>query len=388
MSNRLLPLSTPQLDKDDFDTIKKSLVDGWVSSSGPDIFEFEKNFSKKININFSISTMNGTSALHIGLLALGIGKGHDVILPNITFVASINSIIYTGASPFIVDIEPKSLGICPISIKDTIEKYYDYKSGVLINKRNGNILKCIMPVHMLGYPAEMKEIVKIAKKYNLYIIEDAAESLGAKYYNNFTGCIGDIGCFSFNGNKIITTGGGGMIVTNSDRLAKRCKHLTTTAKTNPFTYEHDMVGYNYRMVNILASLGIAQLKKLDCFLEKKKEIHETYKNLFKNIVSLDLHTETRKNILSSYWLNLLHFKNDSLHQKEKIDIVKYFREKNIETRPFWQPLSTMHHLKKYQRSKLDVSLSLWGNSLMLPSCVSISKDELERVQKIILEFII
>lgn len=382
-----LPLSIPQISNDEIESIKSSLIGGWVSSSGPDIKIFEESFRKKNKSKFSSSTMNGTSALHLSLVALGIHEGHDVLVPNITFIATINAVLYTGASPFLVDINPKTLCISVSEIENIINNQYKFKLGKLINKETNNVLKCIMPVHILGFPCDMDEINNIAKKYGLAIVEDAAESLGAKYKGKFTGNLGKIGCFSFNGNKIITSGGGGMIVTSSKKINQLCKHLSSTAKTNALTYEHDMVGYNYRMVNILASLGNAQLSKLDSFLNKKRGIHNAYKKLFFNNEYFTLHTDDRTYVEPSYWLNLIKFKKSILKIKSKEELVNFFKTRKIEVRPFWQPLSMMKHLKSVQRGNLNHSLKVWNSSIMVPSCISIDEEQLFRVKDTFMELL-
>ena len=256
----------------------------FVSSVGEKVTEFEREIADFTGSKYSIATVNGTSALHICLHLAGVGCGDEVITQALTFVATGNAISYCGANPIFIDVDKDTMGLSPSSLRSFLEEYAEIRDGVSFNKQTGRIIKTCVPMHTFGFPCRINEISAICNKWNIALIEDAAESLGSYFKNRHTGTFGRLAAISFNGNKIITTGGGGMIITDDENLAKRAKHLTTTAKV-PHAYEfvHDEIGYNYRMPNLNAALGCAQLEKLESMLEQKKEIAHRYAEFFEDL---------------------------------------------------------------------------------------------------------
>ena len=269
------PVAEPEIGEEELKNVVEAVKSGWVSSRGKFIEEFENSFAKYIGVKYGVATSNGTAALHLALAALNIGEGDEVIVPDLTFAATINSVIYVGAKPVIVDINPHYWCIDP----DKLEKAITPST------------KAIIPVHLYGHPCDMEAITEIASKHNLYVIEDAAEAPGAEYKGRKVGSFGYISCFSFYGNKIITTGEGGMCLTNDRELAEKIRILRDHGMNPVKRYWHDVVGFNYRMTNLQAALGLAQLSKIERFIEKKRKIAEIYAEELSPIEGVVLHPE-------------------------------------------------------------------------------------------------
>ncbi|MEM6807169.1 MAG: aminotransferase class I/II-fold pyridoxal phosphate-dependent enzyme, partial [Bacteroidota bacterium] len=263
--SKSIPLSIPTLGGNEWTYIKECLDTNWVSSVGSYVTAFEESLASYTGAPYAIATVNGTAALHISLILAGVERDDYVIVPNITFIASANSVAYAGANPLFIDIEEESWQMDLNLLESFLIEETEESENGRIYKKDGKRIKAIMPVHVLGNMTEMDRLMDIARRFALLVIEDSTEALGSRYKGQHAGTFGELGCFSFNGNKIITTGGGGMIVTADEEKAKRAKHLTTQAKADPFAYVHDEIGYNYRLVNILAAMGVAQMEKLDAF---------------------------------------------------------------------------------------------------------------------------
>jgi perosamine synthetase len=324
------------------DTIKRN----FVSTAGEYVNRFEKAVKKFSKSNHAIAVVNGTQAIFVSLKVLGVRKDDEVLVPALTFVGTVNAISYIGAHPHFIDSSWENFGVnC-----DKLEKYLSKNEQIIcnrcINKSTGNVIKAIVPVHIFGHPCDIEKVIKISKKFKLAVVEDAAEALGSFHKKKHLGTFGDIGCFSFNGNKIITTGGGGMIITNQAKLAKKIKHLTTTAKLkHKWEYIHDEVGYNFRMPSINAALGLAQLLKLRTFLKAKRKLFYKYMKVLKDINGISLFKEP-KNAKSNYWLQTLIL--DKKNSKFKNKILKEFHKKKVFSRPTWQLISD---LKPYRNIK-------------------------------------
>ena len=273
----MLLLSGPNISGNEWKYVKECLDTGWVSSVGSYVTKFENMVAEYAGCKYGVATSNGTAALHISLMLAGVERDDYVITPNVTFIASINSIKYTGADPILIDVDPGTWQMDLDLLEDFLQNETDEKDGHIFYIKDGRTIRCIMPVHVLGNICDMDRLMDIASRYNLKVVEDATESLGSYYKGKHTGGFGTLGCFSFNGNKIITTGGGGVIVTNDEELARKAKHLTTQAKSDPFEYVHDEIGYNYRLVNVLAAMGVAQMELLPSFVKRKKEIDAFYR---------------------------------------------------------------------------------------------------------------
>ena len=306
--------------------------------------------------------------MHLSLVACGIKNNDEVLVPTITFSGTANSIVYSGAIPHFIDSEFETLGIDPLKLEKYLKKITIKIGKFYFNKKTKRRIKAIMPVHVFGNICQIDKILKIAKKYKLVVIEDAAEALGSFFKNKHAGTFGLVGCFSFNGNKILTTGGGGAIITNSRLLAKKIKHLSTTAKINHrWEYIHDAVGYNFRMPNLNAALGSAQIENLNKFLRSKRKLFLKYCKEFSKVndVKLIKNPEFSK---SNNWLNTIFIKNSSIKKRNKL---LSLAEKNlIFLRPVWKPLHTLKHLNKMPRMNLDGAMKIYKSCINLPSSAS------------------
>ena len=353
--------------------VKKTLDDNYVSSIGSFVDKFEDQIKKFTKSKYAISVVNGTEALHLGLVACGVKKNDEVFVPTITFAGTANAITYSGAVPHFVDSELETLGIDPIKLEKYLKEISIKKGKFYFNKKTNRRISAIIPVHVFGNICQIDEILKIAKKYNLIVIEDAAEALGSFFHNKHAGTFGMVGCFSFNGNKILTTGGGGAIITNNKLLAKKIKHLSTTAKINdPWEYIHDAIGYNFRMPNLNAALGCAQLENLNKFLQAKRKLFNIYEKEFKLVEDIRIIKE-KKFSKSNYWLNTIFIKNLSI--KKRNQILKFAHKNNFFLRPVWRPLHTLKHFKKMPKMHIDVATKIYKSCINLPSSASYFYDK-------------
>ncbi|MCK9455429.1 LegC family aminotransferase [Sulfurimonas sp.] len=337
----------------------------FVSSVGKYVDTFEREFAKKVGSKYAIATVNGTSALHISLILAGVKSGDEVITQPLTFIATCNAISYCGAKPLFVDVDLDTMGMSAESLRDFLEKNCEILDRKCVNKSTKKTITACVPMHTFGHPCKIEAIKEICDKWNITLVEDAAESLGSYYKKRHTGTFGKMGAFSFNGNKIITSGGGGVIVTDDESLAKKAKHLTTTAKIpHPYEYVHDEIGYNYRMPNINAALLVAQLEQLDAFLSNKKETAQIYKDFFANIESMEFLAEPQDSV-SNYWLHSIMLKD-----KEQRDKFLEFTNKNgVMTRPIWRLMNELEMFKDCQSSSLDNAKYLSQRVVNIPSSV-------------------
>lgn len=362
-----ISVAEPYLGKLEEEYILDSVRSGWVSSIGKYINLFERSFAKFCNTKYAVSTSTGTSALHLALVAAGIGPGDEVIIPSMTFVATGNAVLYTGAKPVFVDSEISSWNIDPEKIKEKINRF----------------TKAIVVVHLYGHPADMNPIVAIARKYGLLIIEDAAEAHGALYLGKKVGSIGDIGCFSFYGNKIITTGEGGAIVTNNKDLANKITNLRDHGSSKKRKYYHPRLGFNYRMTNLQAALGYAQLKKIDYIINRKIEIARLYADFLKDKdPEITLHPQAKwaKNV---FWMYSILIQKKG--RKTRDFLVKTLKKRGIDTRPFFFPLH--RHTRFKSSEKMPVADLLARCGINLPSSVTLKQKQIEFICKNILEIL-
>lgn len=362
-NQHFVPLHAPVF----FGNEKKYLMDAidstFVSSVGEYVNRFEKMMCEITNAKYAIATVNGTGALHMGLLLSDVKNGDEVISQSLTFIATCNAISYIGASPLFVDVDLETLGMSPKSLRSFLEKSAEKRDdGFTYNKHTGKRIKACVPMHTFGLPCKIDEIIEICDIYNIIVIEDAAESLGSYYKDRHTGTFGKIGTFSFNGNKTVTCGGGGAIITNDEKIAKKAKHITTQAKLpHPWEFVHDEIGYNYRMPNINAALACAQLENLFTILDSKRVLAKKYENFFQHH-EMKFISES-KIAKSNYWLN-------TVLCKDKIQrdlFLKYTNENNVMTRPSWE---LMHRLKMFSqcfRTDLNNSEYLSDRIVNIPS---------------------
>lgn len=363
--NRLksLNLHEPIIGIDEINEVSKCLKLNYVSSSGPQTLLFEqklKNFTKS---KYVICVNSGTSAIHIALIASGVKKNEEVLVPSLTFVGTINPILYLNAIPHFVDTEKKSLGID----FDKLEKYLNHitikKGNYYYNKNTNRKITAIIPVHVFGHPVNIEKLKKVVKKFRLKVVEDAAESLGSLYKNRHVGTFGDFGVLSFNGNKIITTGSGGAILTNNYHLFQKALHISSTSKLKKsWEFIHDKTGYNYRLASLNASLGLAQLKKIKKILSYKRKLNKEYKKIFKYNYNFKILSEP-ENCKSNYWLQTLIF-----NKKQNLNkILKYANNNKIQFRPVWRLMHRLIFLKKYPKMNLNNSISFESRIISLPS---------------------
>jgi perosamine synthetase len=347
--------------------LKDCLDTGWVSSAGSYVDRIEQMLAEYTGAKRTVAVVNGTAALFIALKLAGVEPGDEVLIPTLTFVATANAVAYCGATPHFVDSEFATLGIDPTKLDHYLGDIADVDSNGAHNRLTGARIKAVIPMHTFGHPVDLDPLVELCKRWNLEMIEDAAESLGSFYKKQHTGTFGRIGILSFNGNKIVTTGGGGALLFNSDEEAKLAKHITTTARRpHKWEYYHDMLGYNFRMPNLNAALGCAQLENLPSFLERKRKLTLRYVEAFRNVPGVKV-VEEPPLAHSNYWLNALVLDEEDASQRDAL--LESTNAIGIMTRPAW---TLMHHLPMYKncpRMDLSVAESLEKRIVNLPSSV-------------------
>lgn len=367
-----LQLSIPNLAGNEWNYIKECLDTNWISSVGSYVTLFEQRIAEFTGVKYAIATSNGTAALHIALQLANVKKNDYVIVPNITFIASLNSIKYIDANPILIDIDKETWQIDLELLKVFLETKTYQKNNFCYLIENNRPISAIMPVHVLGNMCDMTKLMEIADLYNIAVIEDSTEALGSYHNNKHAGSFGLAGTLSFNGNKIITTGGGGMILTNDENLAIKAKHLTTQAKADSKEYYHDEIGYNYRLVNVLAAIGVAQLELLPQFLVRKKEIDGFYKQNLPQIGDFEFQ-KVGENVNPNNWL----FTTMTSKQKQCLAICA---ENKIEARPFWVPMNQLPMFKDdIYFSLQNISQEVYSKCISLPCSTSVTDSELERV---------
>lgn len=357
-----LAIAQPQLNGRELDFLLDAFLSTWISSTGKYVTEFESEFSKYCGMDYGVATSNGTTALHLALVSLGIGTGDEVIVPDITFAATINAVLYTGATPVIVDIEEDSWCIDP----DEIEKAISDKT------------KAIIPVHIYGQACDMGRIMDIAEKHRLYVIEDCAEAHGAEYAGKKVGSFGDIGCFSFFGNKVITTGEGGMCITNDEGLNKTMRLYRDHGMSKERKYYHEVVGFNYRMTNLQAAIGVAQLSNIDNVLTWREQLEQKYRTSLADIDFIHMQRNDLNNRKKIVWLVTV--LADTEEQRDRC--LKAFTEHNIDARPFFIPLSEMDIYKKYTFSN-QKSIGISKRGFNLPTSYVIGDKEVKQIYDIL-----
>jgi len=372
-----IALCAPEIRGNEWNYVKDCLDSGWVSSVGGYVDRFEKDMAAYVGAKYGVSTVNGTSALHVALLVAGVEPEDEVLMPTMTFIAPANAVRYARAWPVFVDVEPDYWQMDVNRLDQFLHKECDREKGVLRNRSTGRRVKAILPVHILGHPVDMDPLVGLADKFDLAVIEDATESLGASYKGRLVGSLGHIACFSFNGNKVITTGGGGMITTDNASWAKRAKHLTTQAKSDPLEYQHDEIGYNYRLTNIQAAMGCAQMENLDAYVTAKREIAARYSAALSGVPGLFP-------MRAAAWADPTNWMFTMLVEPDQYgcasrQLIALLAEENIQTRPLWEPI----HLSVAHRSgsagNCPVAERLWNEAVSLPCSVGLSQGDQDRV---------
>ena len=365
VGNKPEVLHEPKFSGNESKYLQECIESTFVSSIGKFVNRFEADLCLHTGSRYAVAVVNGTGALHVALLLAGVKPKDEVLVPTLSFVATANAVSYCGAIPHFVDSEMRTLGIDVLAIRDYLNNISEIRNGQCFNKNTGNHIHSIVPVHVFGHPCDLEGLQGVARDFHLVMVEDAAESLGSLYQGKHTGTIGLLGILSFNGNKTLTTGGGGAILTQDPKLAARAKHLTTTAKLNHrWNYVHDEVGFNYRMPNLNASLGCAQLEQLQGFIKSKRLLYKRYREAFSNIEGVKLISEP-EGCFSNFWLQTLCLEENTSHQRNAI--LKATNDADLMTRPVWKLL---HILKPYHncpRADLPVATLLEKKLINIPS---------------------
>ncbi len=380
-----MKLSVPHISKKDISSVSNILKTGWISTSSKTVDLFEKKLSNFCKTKYCVVLNSGTSAIHLGLKILGVDRNSEVIVPSITFIATVNPVLYLGAKPLIFDVD-KSHNLKIKDVINFIKKDTIFKNKKTINRKTKKIIKVIIIAHMWGRACNFLELKSLCKKRNIFILEDAAEALGSYIKSgeySHCGSVGDIGCLSFNANKIITTGSGGAIITNTKKYHDKAQYLATQAKDDTFNYIHNECGYNYKMNSISAALGISQLKRLKKKINLRKKIYERYIHNFKNMENIQILPFEKKSI-SNYWMNIIFFKKLNFKQTHELSL--RLSKKKIETRRVWRPLNLQLHLKKFQNYKISNSKKIYFNSLCLPSDDNLSNSKVDKISNYIKKF--
>ncbi|THH34557.1 LegC family aminotransferase [Neolewinella litorea] len=375
----MIPLSIPHLAGNEWNYVKECLDTGWVSTAGAYVGKFENAIAEFTGSLYAISCMNGTAGLHTAMNLLGIGSGDYVIAPNLTFVATLNAISYTKAEPLLLDIDPEDWQMDLDLLQRFLEVDTYLRDTACYLKKDDRRIAAIMPVHVLGNMCDMDRLAALADRYHLPVIEDSTEALGSTFRGRHAGTFGIFGTSSFNGNKIITTGGGGMILTQDEKLAAHAKHLTTTAKTDPMDYFHDEVGYNYRLVNVLAAIGLAQMEQLPGLIERKKHMDAFYRKRLDGVGDISFQRVT-EGVDPNCWLF-------TFRTRRMRELLNYLNKRGVQSRPFWTPMNQLpmyRSLPYYTQS--DHAAQVHATAISIPSSSGLTDGQLQEVVDTIKEF--
>lgn len=376
----MIPLSAPNLAGNEWRYVKDCLDTGWISSAGTYVTKFEQAIARYTGARHAIACVNGTLGLHVALMLSGVREGDYVIAPNLTFIATLNAIKYCGAEPILIDIDPASWQIDLNLLGEFLNTKTKLVDDTLVHIDSGRPIRAVVPVHVLGNVCDMQSLGQMAQSHGLTIVEDACESLGSFFEGRHSGTFGKLGVLSFNGNKVISTGGGGMILTDNDELAQRALHLTTQAKVSSTGYEHDDIGYNYRLVNVLAAIGLAQIEQLAGILERNKERDAYYRSHLTDLPGIALQAVDDR-VNPNCWLF-------TLQCKQAEGLLQHFKDRQIEVRPFWKPMNQLPMFaENIYVNRYDVSQQVYSQGISIPSSSSITDDELAQVVDAIKEFV-
>lgn len=377
MSNQKIWLSSPHMGGTEQNYVNEAFESNWVAPLGPNVTGFEQDLEKFIGQNSHVGALSsGTAALHLGLIILGVKAGDEVICQSMTFSASANPIMYQGATPIFIDSEKETWNLCPIALEEAITDRI----------AKGKKPKAIIAVHLYGMPYKVDEIHAVAKKYEIPVLEDSAEALGSHYKKQKCGTFGEIGVLSFNGNKIITTSGGGAIVTKSKETKDKAVFLSTQARDNAPHYQHSEVGYNYRMSNVCAGIGRGQMEVLEEHVDLRRKMHEFYKDYFKDIDGVSVLCEPDSNYFSNHWLSAIVIDPSKTEGKTREDLRLALEQANIESRPLWKPMHLQPVFEKYPYYGKNVSEKLFDDGLCMPSGSNMTEEEKSRITTALNQF--
>lgn len=384
MAEKFIPLSVPNLKGRELEYVTHAVETEWVSTAGPYVSDFEKSVAEYVGTPGAVACQSGTAGLHIALQLCGVTREDLVIVPTLTFIAAVNPVKYIGAEPMFMDCDD-SLCLNPLKLASFCEEECELRDGALFHIASGRRIPAMVVVHVFGNMADMENILAIAEEYHLKVVEDATEAIGTKYTSGklagqYAGTMGTIGVYSFNGNKIITTGGGGMIVSQSEELLREAKHLTTQAKADEANFIHDEIGYNYRLTNLQAALGIAQMEQLEGFVGTKIRNYELYKEQLSKVPGLSI-LPFREGIRSNHWFYSLVCEEP--FPLNPAELIEKLRSYSIQTRPIW---GLIHEQKPYEGSltyKIEKAKYYWLRVVNLPCSTSLTAEDVERVSSVI-----
>lgn len=364
-NQEFVPLSAPKFIGDEKKYLNECIDSTFVSSVGKFVDRFEEGMANYTGAKKAVVCVNGTNALHMALMLVGVGRDDEVLTQALTFIATCNAISYIGAHPVFIDVDKSTMGLSPDAMREWLVKNAEIRKGHCYNKRSGRRIKACVPMHTFGHPARIEEIVSVCAEYHLELIEDAAESIGSRYKGKHTGLFGKVGVLSFNGNKTITTGGGGMLLFKDEEFGAKAKHLTTQAKVpHRWEFVHDQIGYNYRMPNINAALGCAQLEHLDEFISDKRGTAKTYEGFFNRIEDVDFFTEP-EHCFSNYWLNVVLLNNKASQQA----FLQETNDNGVMTRPIWELMNRLPMFKDCEHDALVNTMWFADRVVNIPSSV-------------------
>lgn len=387
MGDRFVPLSVPNLKGNELNYITKAVETEWVSTGGPYVDEFERKVAGYVHSAGAVSCQNGTSGLHTSLMLLGVTTEDIVLVPTLTFIAAVNPVRYIGAEPVFMDCDD-SLCMDPEKLRRYCEEECELVDDKMIDKQSGKQVKAVVVVHVFGNMADMEAIMDIADRYNLKVLEDATEAIGTyytegRYAGKYAGTIGHMGVYSFNGNKIITTGGGGMIVSMDESLLKRAKHLTTQAKSDEVFYTHDEIGYNYRLTNLQAAMGIAQMEQLDGFIETKTDNYNRYAERLGDIAGVSLY-KVRQGIRSNYWFYGLDVEKVCMDLRE---MITYLHNQGVQCRPIWGLIHQQKPYEGFRAYKIEKAVEYQAKTINIPCGTKLTYEDVDYVIEAIKRYI-
>ena len=372
-----IPLSVPEIRGNEWAYIKECLDTNWVSSAGPFVDRFERMVADYVGTGHAVATTNGTAALHIALLVAGVRPDDEVLVSTFSFIAPANAVRYAGAWPVLIDAEPDYWQMDPQRVADFLRMGCQWRKGALYNKATGRQVRALLPVHILGHPVDIGPIIEVAREYELLVIEDATESLGAQYRGLMVGHLGDIACLSFNGNKVITTGGGGMIITDNEEWERQARHLTTQAKDDSVEYVHNEIGFNYRLTNIQAAMGCAQMEYLEDYVAAKRRTASVYSEALHRVSGIIPMREAPWAV-SVFWMYTVLVDGERYGMNSRA-LLKHLGEAGIQSRPLWQPIHESPAHLGSGSSTGAVASHLYRDALSLPCSVGIRPEEIEKV---------
>lgn len=371
-----IPNIVPHLGGNEWKYLKECLDTNWVSSVGPFVDRFEADVAAYVGVSHAVATVNGTAALHVALLLAGVEPGDEVLVPALTFIATANAVTYCGAVPVFMDSEPRTWALDPEKVAEFLSQACELTGGRLVNRATGRRVRALLPVHLYGHPADLDPLLELAHRFPVSLVEDAAEALGATYKGRRVGAHGLVGCLSFNGNKIVTAGGGGMILTNDAAIARRARYLTTQARDDALEWVHGETGFNYRLTNVQAAIGVAQLEQIEPFIDAKRRTAAFYRDALARLGGFHPLGEAPW-ATSTYWMF-----STLVEPGRCADVRALLRklsERGIQARPLWRPLHLQPVFRGRQAYRVEVAPRLWEQGLSLPCSVGITADERRRV---------